>query len=378
MLYVIEQGEYSGAEVMHLPLMRADADPLLATPPGSRTETWARTAGIPTVALNQRTLRHSAGPLEALRSVGRGLSGARELRRLLRRHPDRKLVYAVAIRSGLLASVAALGLGRRVVWFVSDFPPPPLLRVLTRLVARVGAARLLATSEAAAQRFAGRSRALRRRTHVVYPGIEVERFASAGDAERDPARAAVLGHVSPTKRTDLAVEVVRRVAPIHPELHLDVIGRAQYRDEDFAFEERLHAHVAADPVTADHLTFRGYATDPAAELRRYGILLHCRPDEPFGIAVIEAMAAGLAVVVPRSDGPAEIVRHDETGLTYRPGDAGDAARQVRRLLAEPGLRDRLAAAALDDVRRRFSVARQVALMDDALCDLAATTTGTRK
>jgi glycosyltransferase involved in cell wall biosynthesis len=64
-------------------------------------------------------------------------------------------------------------------------------------------------------------------------------------------------------------------------------------------------------------------------------------DEPFGIAIIEAMAAGKPVVASRAGGMADIVLHERTGLLAKPNDADDLARALQRLISDPELRSRM-------------------------------------
>jgi rhamnosyl/mannosyltransferase len=67
--------------------------------------------------------------------------------------------------------------------------------------------------------------------------------------------------------------------------------------------------------------------------------------EGFGLVQVEAMASGCPVVntdVPGS-GVAWVCRHGREGLTVPVGDAAGFAAVANRLLADPGLRDRLAA-----------------------------------
>jgi glycosyltransferase involved in cell wall biosynthesis len=130
------------------------------------------------------------------------------------------------------------------------------------------------------------------------------------------------------------VEIIGRVTEDVPELRLRVIGRAQYRDEDFAYERRLHERVASDPRLRDKVTFDGYSDDVAASLGECHLLLHCRPDEPFGIVLIEAMSLGLPVVAPLGGGPCEIVDDGKTGRLFAPGDVEVAAAAVRELLTD--------------------------------------------
>ena len=371
-LYLTLQTEYSGAEITHVPLMRADPDALLVCPPGSRTEELARAAGIATAPLAFRRLRRSGGTGEAIGSIFRGVASARDLRRLLRAHPERRVLYAVSVRPGLVAALAKPGLRRRAVWFVADFLPPPPLRGLIRALARTGCDRAVATSEAVARDFAGRSRRLARRTSVVYPGVELERYDPARASPGAP-RAAVVGYLSAVKRTDLALEVARRVSAAEPGFELEVVGRAQYTDADFAYERELHERVEGDEELRRCVRFTGYEADVPGRLARLGVLLHCRPDEPFGIVLAEAMAAGVPVVAPDAAGPREIVEDGTTGLLYAPGDAEHAAELVLRLIRAPDEARRLAAAARAEVERRFTVAGQLAGLGAVLRELDGST-----
>jgi glycosyltransferase involved in cell wall biosynthesis len=60
------------------------------------------------------------------------------------------------------------------------------------------------------------------------------------------------------------------------------------------------------------------------------------------LVVLEGFAAGLPIVGSRLGGIAELVRHDETGLLFEPGDARDLQGCLERLLCEPQLLQNLA------------------------------------
>ena len=366
--YVIHAEDYSGAEIAHAPLLSADPDALVICPPDSRSAAFARSLGATTVPLSFRPLRHSGGWLETLRSIPRGLAAARRLRSVLRRHPEREIVYCISLRSGLVAGLASIGLPRRVIWYLTDFLPPFPLAPLARLLAWRRCDRIVAISDCVADEFTGRSRRLEERTVVIHPGISTARFSTA--AAPGAPHAALVGYVSPVKRTDLAIDIAARVLREVPDFRLSILGRAQYRDEDFALEESLRKRVADNPDLSEAVEFRGYTADIKTKLANFGLLLHCRPDEPFGVVLIEAMASGLPVVAPATAGPLEIVEHGVTGFLYEPGNAAAAARHVIDLARDPALAARMGGAGRLVVEGRFSDDRQLADLERVLASVA--------
>ena len=66
------------------------------------------------------------------------------------------------------------------------------------------------------------------------------------------------------------------------------------------------------------------------------------------VVLFEAMALGKPVVATRVAGTADYIRDGENGLLVAPGDAGELARAIQRLLQDSLLADRLARAALAD------------------------------
>jgi len=63
--------------------------------------------------------------------------------------------------------------------------------------------------------------------------------------------------------------------------------------------------------------------------------------EPFGIVVIEAMAAGCPVIASRAGGIPEIVNDGETGILFPPGDVQSLQNALERLLGDHALRERM-------------------------------------
>lgn len=150
---------------------------------------------------------------------------------------------------------------------------------------------------------------------ILHPGVDLAAFSPL-PAPDGPPQALFLGALVAWKRPDLAVEIARRM----PELHLTIAGAP-------LAGERIALEPAANVTLAGHV-------DARAALAGAHVLLHCADAEPFGLALVEALACGRPVVAPASAGPLEIVT-DGAGRLYPPGDAAAAAAALREVLADP-------------------------------------------
>jgi glycosyltransferase involved in cell wall biosynthesis len=69
------------------------------------------------------------------------------------------------------------------------------------------------------------------------------------------------------------------------------------------------------------------------------IYVHTCSREPFGLAVLEAMASGLPVIVPRSGGAYEVA--GDAALAFNPGDSYDLAEKLEALIEDPELYEKM-------------------------------------
>jgi glycosyltransferase involved in cell wall biosynthesis len=105
--------------------------------------------------------------------------------------------------------------------------------------------------------------------------------------------------------------------------------------------------------------FLGTRSDVAQVLRACDVFCHAAPFEPFGIVAIEAMAAGLPVVVPNSGGVRETVEHGVNGLLYPALNHQALGEAMVTFASQPALRESMGMASRKIAEERFSVQQYV-------------------
>jgi glycosyltransferase involved in cell wall biosynthesis/GT2 family glycosyltransferase len=335
-LFVSYSGVIGGAE-RHLVDVAAalEGERIVACPEGPLADA-ARAAELRVLPLHDRSLRVRGN---ALRAVARLAAHALEARALIRRL-DPELVVAWGMRPALAL------LGRpRVAYHHHERWPGPLIGRLVRVAA--GRAELVVTTSRHAARELDPRGRLGTRLTVVPPGIDAQRFAGIGPPSR-PGEVLVLGALVPWKRPELALEAVALARRRLPALRVRFAG-AELEPGAAHLTERLRAR-AAELGISEAVELAGPVDAPAA-LARAECLLHCAEREPYGLAVLEALAAGRPVVAPDDGGPAEIV--DGSGRLFAAGDAQAAAAELVAVLGDPAEAARLSAAGRARARAQF-------------------------
>jgi glycosyltransferase involved in cell wall biosynthesis len=94
---------------------------------------------------------------------------------------------------------------------------------------------------------------------------------------------------------------------------------------------------------------------PARFLRQIDMLVLTSWEEPFGIVVVEAMAAGVNVIATDAGGPPEILDHGRAGILVPPRNPTALADAVRDLATKEALRKQLREEARKRVESRYDI-----------------------
>ena len=185
---------------------------------------------------------------------------------------------------------------------------------------------------------------------ITLAGFEPEKKAPASP---------VLGYLArlcPLKGLDILVDAFLQLKSTdkYPDLRLEIAGGMTAEDEPFVDEQRRKLTQAG--LTECFSIRPNVDRDEKLDfLRKLSIFsVPSRYPEAFGLYVIEALAAGVPVVLPESGAFPELVEQTGGGRIYQPNEPSDLAEALEPLLENPEQAKSMGLAGHESVSRDFS------------------------
>ncbi len=180
---------------------------------------------------------------------------------------------------------------------------------------------------------------------VVYLGADLAPMTASSNGT---VRMVTVAHLVARKRHDVVLRALSMIDPARRPEYL-VIGDGPRR--------RPLEHLAAELGVSDRVRFLGQLDNPDARARAAACDLFVMPgvEEPFGVAFVEAMAAGLPAIGSRGEGGPEDIAAAGPGMVLvEPDDPGALAAVLDRLTGDRSELVRLGAAARETVAANFT------------------------
>ncbi|SFV34598.1 glycosyltransferase [Hyphomicrobium facile] len=282
----------------------------------------------------------------------------RRLRHIVRdKSPDALIIHVFGIPH-LVAASAARSAGVRSLAVKAGNPPPLQKALRWRWAAVALGSQLLrcpiaSCSVAVDEALRKLSVGMPKNSRALPNGIDIASLAARASRSRQARldRAPVIGMVArldAIKDHDTLLRAFGLVRSRIPDCELWIVGDGALRG---ALESKSHTYGIAD--WTKFLGDRADIPELLGQMDVYAFSTTC--DEGFGIALVEAMAAGVAVVA--SDVPAcrEVLGHGEGGILVPPGNASALAQSIVEVLQNPAMRANKIEGAAARVEREYTI-----------------------
>lgn len=200
----------------------------------------------------------------------------------------------------------------------------------------------------------------------IYDGIEVDRWRADVDA---PAvrtslglpegcrMVGIIGNIRFWKGQEHFIDAVKILLGRYADVHGLIVGG--WGESDRVYHDGLRRRVEESGLS-DRVRFLGYRTDVPDLLSALDVFVHASTKpEPFGMVILEAMAAGRPVVATNIGGPPEILDGGRCGILVPPGDAGAIADACGKYFDDEGFRKGTVERAFERLEKEFRILRTV-------------------
>jgi glycosyltransferase involved in cell wall biosynthesis len=193
---------------------------------------------------------------------------------------------------------------------------------------------------------------------VVRNGIQLEQFAPLGKELREklgvksegPVIGAI-GRLHREKGIDVLIRAFSRLASEMPGLSLLIIGDGPEKN---SLEE-----MAKNSGIMDRIIFTGFLPEAEKYLPLFDLFILPSRIEAMPIALMQAMAAGKAIVATNVGAVSELVKDNESAMLVPPEDESLMSRAIAKLLRDPELSRKLGAAAKAKASSEFSLEKMI-------------------
>lgn len=327
-IYAITRGDHIGGAQMHvrdlaIETARAGHDVLVVSGNNGDLTTQLRDAGV--------AVEQCAGMARSIHPI-KDISATRNMMAIIRAWKP-EIVSAHSSKAGVVCRIAANRTGVPCIFtahgfaFTDGVPQPTrtIYKGIERAMARISA-RIICVSEF--DRQIGISAGITpERLTTVHNGIkDVSPDLRAHPGSDGPMRIVMTARFDRQKDQ----ETLLRALTLVPEVEADLIGVGPSLDP--------MQQLATEFGLSDRVRFLGHRNDVPELLSRAHVFVLSSHWEGFPLSTLEAMRAGLPVIVSDVGGAAEAVIDGTTGFVVPPRDREALAERIRELAANPEMR----------------------------------------
>lgn len=310
-------------------------------------------------------------PIAVLLNIFQGVRWIARLSRMLRSEGP-AIVQTISMWAHAFGGLAGKMAGMPVVWHFQDIVDPSaglgLYRRMVAAFARFVPDRIICISEEVRRQFSPDEKILAK-CELLWNAIPADAFKN-DHADRPvnhhPFRIGTVARFTPWKGIDIALNAAGMLNVLGVDFEWEIAGEETLGEKGY---RRILAERRRELGLDSCVQFVGWQEDMPAFYARLDALVHLPiSPEPFGLVLLEAMAAGLPVITTDHGGAAAIVQA-AGGKLVPPGRHEPVAEILRAWIDNPAAGKILGAQAAVHVEKNFSIRHYMDRLDKLYSDL---------
>ena len=187
------------------------------------------------------------------------------------------------------------------------------------------ASRIIATSAALKNNIQSEFNISDEKIVLIPNPADVQSFSLRTENIEGPFTFIAIALLRHEKRLDILIKAFAKLIEKMPDVVLTIVGDGPEKDNLKLLSQKLNIN--------KRVNFTGYQRKPAVAemLRHHHVLVLSSEVETFGVALVEAMTAGLPVIATRCGGPESIV-YPETGILVKRNDSFKLAKAMQQMI----------------------------------------------
>jgi len=181
------------------------------------------------------------------------------------------------------------------------------------------------------------------------------------DTSKDYLHVAIFSRIEEGKGQHLLVEAARALKVKNKEIHITVIGHVM----DKTYYQNLLASIHQYQLDAQ-FHFHPFIESASSYMACFDVIALTTHAETFGLVLIEAMQAGVAVIGGNAGGVPEIINDQVTGLLFEPRNVDSLTKKLEYYYDNPDSRKEIAAQGQKFVRANFSEEQHKKILNEIL------------
>lgn len=271
-------------------------------------------------------------------------------------------------KSFLLASLIKPFNRKPIIWFMNDILSDEhfskaMIKILI-FVSFFSADYIVLNSKASYEAWiaaGGRKKNIK----IIYPGTDFDFFEKRlNNAQKineykrslnpkNKPLIGIFGRITAWKGQDIFIQAISLIS----EAKAIVVGEPFFGEH--AYEQQIHQLVKKLNLE-DKITFTGHTDDVPEIMAACDVVVHCSTaPEPFGLVIVEAMAARRPVIASDAGGAQEIIHHNITGQLTPMGDAILLADAIKKYIADPAWALNISNEAYANSKETFSTNKMI-------------------